>query len=64
MSIEISTQVNLSSNSASIKNDTYNSVMIFKLPILKKEENILYNKISISHAQIPISYYIINENKF
>ena len=62
MSIEISTQVNLSSNSASIKNDTYNSVMIFKLPILKKEENILYNKISISHAQIPISYYIINEN--
>jgi len=62
MPITISNQTNLSSNSATVKNNSYNSVMIFNLQVLKKEQNILYNQISLIHAQIPVSYYIINEN--
>jgi len=62
MTIIISNQINLSSNSATIKNNSYNSVMIFNLPILKSEKNISYNQISLIHAQIPVSYYTINEN--
>jgi hypothetical protein len=62
MPIVVSNQINLSSNSATIKNNSNNSVMIFKFPIIKKEKNILYNQISLIHAQIPVSYYTINEN--
>jgi hypothetical protein len=29
---------------------------------MKKEHNILYNQVSLIHAQIPVSYYTINEN--
>ena len=61
MTITVSKQINLSSNTATIKNNSYNSVMIFNLPIIKKEKNILYNQISVSHAQIPVSYYTIND---
>ena len=61
MTIIISNQINLSSNTASIKNNSYNSVMIFNLPVMKKEKNILYNHVSLIHAQIPVSYYTINE---
>ena len=61
MPITVSKQINLSSNTATIKNNSYNSVMIFNLPIIKKEKNILYNQISVSHAQIPVSYYTIND---
>ena len=58
-----SKQVNLCSSSATIKNGTLNSVMMFKIGgLLKKQTNILYNVISVIHAQIPISYYIINNN--
>ena len=62
MTITVSNQINLSSNSATIKNNSYNSVMIFNLLAMKKEKNILYNQVSLIHAQIPVSYYTINEN--
>ena len=62
MSIVISNQINLSSATASIKNGSYNSVMIFNIPAIKKEKNILYNQVSIINAQIPVSYYTINDN--
>ena len=56
-----SKQVNLSSNSATISNFPSNSVLTFYLSnILKKEPDILYNTISLVHAEIPVSYYIIN----
>jgi hypothetical protein len=56
-----SKQVNLCSSSANVKNGTMNSVMIFNLGgLLKKETYILYNVISVIHAQIPISYYLVN----
>ena len=61
MPITISNQINLSSSSASVKNGSYNSVMIFNIPIVKKEKNILYNQVSLINAQIPVSYYTINE---
>ena len=62
MTIIVSNQINLCSNSANIKNTNYNSVMLFKLLAMKKEDNILYNQVSLIHAQIPVSYYTINEN--
>jgi hypothetical protein len=62
MPITVSNQINLSSSSAKYKNNSYNSVMIFDLLVMKKEHNILYNQVSLIHAQIPISYYTINEN--
>ncbi len=61
MSITESRQINLSSSSATVKNNTMNSVLLFRLPgLLKKDKNILYNVISLVHAQIPLSYYLIN----
>ena len=36
--------------------------MIFNIPVIKKEKNVLYNQVSLINAQIPVSYYIINEN--
>ena len=62
MSIVISNQINLSSATASIKNGSYNSVMIFNIPVIKKEKNILFNQVSIINAQIPVSYYTINDS--
>jgi hypothetical protein len=62
MPIIISNQINLCSSSAKYKNNSYNSVMIFDLLAMKKEHNILYNQVSLIHAQIPVSYYTINEN--
>ena len=63
MNITESKQINLSSGSATIINGTKNSDMVFNLnSILKQERNILYNMVSVVHAQIPISYYIINSN--
>ena len=56
-----SKQVNLSSNSATTSNFPSNSVLVFTMNnILKKEQDILYNTISLIHAEIPISYYTIN----
>ena len=57
-----SKQVNLSSNSSTTNSRSLNSVMLFNLNnILQKQKDILYNQISISHAQIPVSYYLIND---
>jgi hypothetical protein len=56
-----SKQINLSSASASIKNGSMNSSLYFSLQnILKKEQDIFYNLVSVIHAQIPVSFYIIN----
>ena len=56
-----SKQVNLSSNSATTSNFPLNSVLFFNMNnILKKENDILYNTISLIHAEIPVSYYIVN----
>ena len=60
--ITVSRQINLSSNSAIISNSPLNSVLTFSTNgILKKEKEILYNLISVVHAEIPVSYYIVNE---
>jgi len=40
MPITISNHINLSSSSASVENNSYNSVMIFNVPVIKKEKNI------------------------
>ena len=62
MPITVSNQINLSSNTATYKNNSYNSVMIFNnLLVTKKEHNVLYNQVSLISAQIPVSYYTINE---
>ena len=56
-----SKQINLSSNSATTSNGSKNSVMLFNLNnILKKEQDIIYNLISIVHAEIPVSFYTVN----
>lgn len=58
-----SKQVNLSSNSATLINGSKKSNMVFNLNnILKREKNLLYNMVSVVHAQIPISYYIVNNS--
>ena len=63
MPVTVSNQINLSSASATIKNGTKNSVMIFNdLNIMQTNKNILYNQVSLIHAQIPVSYYTINDN--
>ena len=61
MPIIVSNQINSSSNTATYKNCSYNSVMIFNLLVLKKEQNVLYNQVSLISAQIPVSYYTIND---
>jgi hypothetical protein len=56
-----SKQINLSSSSANISNGSKNSNLLFQLPgILKYDKHILYNQISVIHAEIPISFYVIN----
>jgi len=56
-----SKQINLSSSSATISNGSKNSNLLFQLPsILKYDKHILYNQISVIHAEIPISFYVIN----
>ena len=56
-----SKQINLSSYSATTKNGSLNSSLYFNLNnILKKEQDILYNLVSVVHCEIPVSFYIIN----
>ena len=61
-------QYNLTSSNADVyKNGELKSDIIFNVPrFLKDKQNILYSKISITHAEINYSWYIINEynNKF
>jgi len=62
MVICISNQINLSSASASIKNGSHNSVMIFNnMNVLQKHKHIIYNQVSLVNAQIPRSYYTVND---
>jgi len=56
-----SKQISLSSNSATSKNGSLNSSLYFNLNnILKKDQDILYNLISVVHCEIPVSFYVIN----
>ena len=61
--IKISKQINLNSSSANISNFPFNSVLNFNLDgLLNPNNNPIYRDISIIHAEIPVSYYIVNEN--
>ena len=43
-------------------NDTYNSKINFEIPrFITKQANILYHSLKLLHAEIPYSFYIINE---
>lgn len=55
--------INISSGNAdSLMNGTLLSSCVFEFQgLLKNEQDILYTQISLLNAQIPISYYIINE---
>lgn len=56
-------QFYLSSNSSSAfkNNGSYNSDIRFNIPnFIKDNDSILYTTIKLSHAQIPYSFYIIN----
>jgi len=56
-----SKQINLSSTSATMSNGSKNSNLLFTLPgLLKFNQHILYNQISLTHAEIPYSFYTIN----
>jgi hypothetical protein len=55
-------QINLSSGSADIYYNQLKSSMRFNIPyLIRKDKNILYNTIRVLHAEIPYSFYIINE---
>lgn len=55
-------EINLSS-SASLTITNANSQLLYSTPyLIPKIENILYTKVSVSNAQIPVSFYIINGN--
>lgn len=56
-------QINLSPSGATIKqNGNLNSNLQFNIPFfIKKDRNILYNTIKLLHAEIPYSFYIVNE---
>lgn len=58
--------INLISKNNSLNGD-YNSNLYFNIPNLyKKNQSVLYSSIQVLSAQIPLSYYLINEtnNKF
>lgn len=55
-------QINLSS-SASLTVTNANSQLLFSTPyLIPKNDTILYTKVSVANAQIPVSFYIINAN--
>lgn len=50
------------SNNATKNNGSYNSNIKYYVPnFIKTTDNILYNAIKLSHAEIPYSFYIIND---
>jgi len=63
MNITDSRQINLSPSGATKKNNlTFNSDLEFSIPnLIKNQSYILYNRIKVSHCEIPFSFYIINE---
>lgn len=57
-------QFYLSSNSSSARkqNGSYNSNIKYSIPnLIRSNENILYNAIKLTHAEIPYSFYVIND---
>jgi hypothetical protein len=56
-------QINLTSGTTEAKkNGILNSNLSFNIPnLMNKNKNVIYNTIKISHAEIPYSFYIINE---
>lgn len=54
--------VNLSSRNCVSKNGSKNSQLYFSFPMLHKQKNIVFNTISVLHAEIPISWYAVNDN--
>ena len=62
MNITDSRQINLSPSGATKNNLTFNSDLEFSIPnLIKNQSYILYNRIKVSHCEIPFSFYIINE---
>ena len=52
----------LNSNGVSAKNSTFKSDISFNINnLVKDNKNILYNNIAVIHAEIPFSFYNINE---
>lgn len=61
--INISKQITLNSSQARIRNFPENNSTIFYIPNLyRKEAHIVYSTISVNHAEIPISYYVVNSS--
>lgn len=56
-------QIHLSPSGASNKiNSSLNSSLQFNIPFfIRKDKNIIYNTIKVLHAEIPYSFYIVNE---
>lgn len=56
-------QIHLSPSGALLKNNgILNSSLQFQIPyFIRKERNLIYNTIKVLHAEIPYSFYIINE---
>ncbi len=52
----------LNSNNTLAKNGTFKSDIVFNVSsLVKVDKNVLYNNISITHAELPFSFYIVNE---
>ena len=52
----------LNSNNTTAKNGTFKSDIVFNISnLVKSDKNIIYNNISIIHAELPFSFYIVNE---
>ena len=52
----------LNSNNTAAKNGSFKSDIIFNINnLVKDDKNVLYNNISIVHAEIPFSFYVVNE---
>lgn len=61
--IALSKQINLGSSSARISNYPLNSYCYFELPnMMKRHDHIKYITLGVSHAEIPVSWYIINNS--
>lgn len=53
--------ISLNSESGTQKNGVYMSDLAFQMPLLLKDEpDIVHKQISLSNAQIPVSFYIVN----
>jgi hypothetical protein len=53
--------INLNSENAFRLNGSYLSNVVFNTPsLLKREDEIVYSKITVLNCQIPVSFYIIN----